>query len=463
MGPLRNRATRQSYDPEMLENWTIVRLQEELTKRNISFPRNARRMALVRLLRPAIEARHEGNPAINASDRHDLLGSARSHDSMEATQQDGRAQGREETFLQLLSSMTTTMQSMQKNVSDLTGKVNELMAKQSEKDKNDSRTENRTVQQNSTGPTGNACYNECSSTSTNAYDLGSAYSALRKSTRSASLPSAAAGSEMQARAMNQCSQWGYSAESLPFVETISSTLKKNIIAGKDVNLAALLIPYYNGSGVNSTECCDESKSKQDIRLNRDLNIKEFILAFGTYKNVMCSAYPERRPELDAYERHIVDMSSRYQGNGFYEYHKRFSAEAAAHLRYNNTAVDWSIKNNTLFCNIFSNLRPMACSLCSSTFHTANFCNRSSGSQKFNAFKFKRNDDVDTYGRERVFHKDREICNNFNGARGCSSFRCRNFHVCVICKGDHSKMTCPQLSKNEMTGAQKIGAPMMRKI
>lgn len=73
------------------------------------------------------------------------------------------------------------------------------------------------------------------------------------------------------------------------------------------------------------------KDKPDPRLNRKLSIEEFISAFGIYKNIMCEQFPHRRAELDLYERDVVEMSTRYGGSGFYEYHKQFSARSAAHL------------------------------------------------------------------------------------------------------------------------------------
>lgn len=119
----------------------------------------------------------------------------------------------------------------------------------------------------------------------------------------------------------------------------------------------MLIPYYSGSCNDSTE--EINTTKHDPRLSRTLSIGEFIQAFGTYKSVMCSTYPNRRNELDLYETDIVDMASRYPGKSFYEYHRQFSLQAAAHLRY-NIAVDWSVRYNSLFCNIFANLKPNTC-------------------------------------------------------------------------------------------------------
>ena len=182
--------------------------------------------------------------------------------------------------------------------------------------------------------------------------------------------------------------------------------------------------------------------------------------FGIYKSIICSAYPNRRNELGLYERDIVDMASRYPGKGFYEYHRQFSPQAAAHLHYNNSVVDWSVRNNSTFCNIFANLKPNTCNLCNSTLHTSAFCpkliiNRQLVQQGFfrNSKLLRQEQDLYSYGRERVFHLGKEICNNFNGERGCFAPRCNNLHVCLICKKEHSQSICP-FPKNEMRWSPK---------
>lgn len=149
---------------------------------------------------------------------------------------------------------------------------------------------------------------------------------------------------------------------------------------------------------------------------------------------MCSAYPQRRNELDLYERDIDDMATGYSGRGFYEYHRQFSLQAAAHLLYNNIMVDWSVRNNLLFCNIFANLKPNTCNHCNSTLHLSGLC--PSIVQKgtvdvHNIQGYKNNKSEfakDSYGRSRVYHFGKEICNNFNGDRGCKAFRCNNLRM-----------------------------------
>ncbi|CAG2220729.1 unnamed protein product [Mytilus edulis] len=381
---------------------------------------------------------------VDISDKADepttIYGGARSHDASVRIQEEQVAstttssnEGR--TLINLVSRLSSTVQSLQQNVSSLNGKVNSLLVVQP-----NTRQEEVAV---STFTSTGSQRGEAINNSGNSHNLESTYASLNRTT----IPAEAAGSKNQEAKSVRTSR-GYSAETLPFVETISPQLRKNIISGLDINLASVLIPYYVGSGTNEMFDGDDKNYKTDPRLTRSLSIGEFIQAFSIYKSVMCSAFPHRRSELDSYERDIVDMASRYPGKGFYEYHRRFSLDAAAHMRFNNIAVDWSIRNNTLFCNIFANTRPNSCNLCGSTFHTSGFCNQNSQNSRV------RNDEsMDTYGRNRSFHLGREICNNFNGIKGCSAIRCRNNHICLNCQGEHPKTMCMQ-SKNGNNGPQR---------
>ncbi len=241
------------------------------------------------------------------------------------------------------------------------------------------------------------------------------------------------------------STYGYSAETLPLVEIIHPTLQRQIVEGKDVNLAALLIPNYH------MPTDPVPGHKVDQRLNNVLTISQFIQAFGMYKNIMCKAHPHRRQELDLYERDILDMSSRFGGSGFYEYHKTFSAQAASHLRYNSLKVDWSVRNNTLYCSIFTNARANSCANCGSTLHLSSFCptqetqswqtSAGSGSNvsspsSWNVVHPANRASVykDILGRTRCVHNGSEVCNNFNSVRGCQWVKCRNLHICGTVQG-----------------------------
>ena len=148
---------------------------------------------------------------------------------------------------------------------------------------------------------------------------------------------------------------GYSSESLPHVELVSPMIRRKIIEGKNINLAVLLISHYEGAMTNEerSEMYSCSTRKPDHRLNKILDLSSFMKAFGIYKSVMTEVYPQRQKELDLYERNIIDMGMRYPGSGFYKYHKQFSAKEAAYLQQHNIKIDWSIRDNILYTNIFT--------------------------------------------------------------------------------------------------------------
>ena len=85
---------------------------------------------------------------------------------------------------------------------------------------------------------------------------------------------------------------GFSEESLPFIQTVHSTLRKLIAKGKDINLAALLIPYYTGYHADSAEIIKD-KDRPDLRLQNSITLSQFIQAFGICKDILCEVYPSR--------------------------------------------------------------------------------------------------------------------------------------------------------------------------
>ncbi|CAC5420918.1 unnamed protein product [Mytilus coruscus] len=127
---------------------------------------------------------------------------------------------------------------------------------------------------------------------------------------------------------------GVRSDDFPNVDIVSTGLQKQIIQGKDINLASLLIPSFE-SPQSQTILAHSMEinvgNKPDPRLNRQLTIQEFIKAFGKFKRVMTSAFPGRRFELDAYEEDIIEISNFY-GQKFYDYHKLFSAKASTLLQ-----------------------------------------------------------------------------------------------------------------------------------
>ena len=460
MAPKRKSRSRPApYDPELPINWTLQRLREELLRKGIRAPQGTRRMALVRMLNENQQSASTSN--FETTPRSEPI----------RTTGNGPVNNGDRTVVDIVSRLTSTVHTLQQSVSTLNEKVNNLSTQVNDAVNRVVVTQSdRTtlVRGNSTEQPQHTGTNVNEQSQVQGFTMATAIAALNSN--QIRTVSAAAGSEAQASNTNNYKRtaFGYSAESLPLVETVAPNIRQSIIQGKDVNLASLLIPSYSGpcsdvyeENTNISLC---HQVKPDHRLNRSLNIGEFIQAFGIYKSIMCSTFPSRRMELDLYERDIVDMASKYPGKGFYEYHKQFSLIAASQLKYNNILVDWSVRNNTLFCNILANVRPHTCETCDSTLHTTGFCPNSQAismedRKEYNKRKLG-NNETDSHGRKRIYFKGREICNNFNGDRGCSSSRCNNWHICSDCKGEHSKSVCP-LSKNDQAPQYK-GALSLRK-
>ena len=79
------------YDPDLLDNWTLTRLKDECKRLEITFPSNARRAALIRLLK---EHKRDSEQAGDSPDLPTL-----SQDAPRSTGQDG---GREVHHLELI-------------------------------------------------------------------------------------------------------------------------------------------------------------------------------------------------------------------------------------------------------------------------------------------------------------------------------------------------------------------------
>ena len=170
-----------------------------------------------------------------------------------------------------------------------------------------------------------------------------------------------------------------------------------------------------------------------------------------YKTVMCTGFPHRQQELDLYHLAIVNMASRHTGQGFYDYHCQFSARAATLLRYNNICIDWSVRDEILYNNIFSGRPSTVCAVCNSSSHETSFCTSTAPTarneyngrpERFQRSNSERTRTTDLHGRPRLYHQGKEVCNNFNADSGCRTQNCPRAHVCTSCKTDHSKATCP---------------------
>ena len=245
---------------------------------------------------------------------------------------------------------------------------------------------------------------------------------------------------------------GVAADELPHIDVVTDSVKRNIITGKYVNLACLLIPDFvaptaQKEDMNGLEFL--RRDRRDHRLDRALTITQFYKAFGIYKRVMCEAYPLRRIELDLYEADIGNIFQHY-GDIFYAYHVQFSKQAAAYLE-KGVKVDWPKLHKDLFQLIVGGVKTKSCDHCGQADHQSPFCPTQidqpipSGVKKpFDSARVnsKKDQTHDIYGRLKVMHNGKEIRNNFNSVRGCINASCSFLHICKKCKKTgHGENTC----------------------
>ena len=466
------------YDLDLPENKTVSQLKDDLTKRGIDFPANARKTQLIKLWKnyvirmtapvhipetdsPTDSNRHDTLPDVNATLVTSPSGPSQGSPDLEDVHKHGD-----------LHHVHATMSTMASTMERLVNKVAELEKKQLNP-------------QALIIPQSNAPY-IIPQHSQGRYTLETAMS---QPVAAASVPNVntrpanminvtndnvpvgmndAAPLGLPVTAVHSGSvgplNQGYSSESLPHVELVSPMIRKKILEGKNVNLAVLLIPHYEGVMTNEerSDLYSCSTKKPDHRLNKILDLSSFMKAFGIYKSVMTEVYPQRQKELDLYERNIIDMGTRYPGSGFYEYHRQFSAKAAAYLEQHNIKIDWSIRDNILYTNIFTGQQASSCRLCHSLSHDTSFCPQTLH-ERYSRFDSKQVDKTsDMRGRAKQFFNGQEICNNYNGPKGCIRDRCNYSHVCLSCHNSHPQRKCPELmSSKKMTESKNVQAPRNR--
>ena len=146
---------------------------------------------------------------------------------------------------------------------------------------------------------------------------------------------------------------------------------------------------------------------------------------------MCQGYPHRNGELDAYLTETIGMATDFGAGTFYEYHKMFSARAATLLLNHNVKLDWSVRDNDMYCKLFAGRHAIACGICSSMAHSMDFCplstafrnnRRLGGTGHFNNLE----------NGVAQHRKGDGICHAFNSAKGCARLACRFAHACMVC-------------------------------
>ena len=123
-------------------------------------------------------------------------------------------------------------------------------------------------------------------------------------------------------------------------------------------------------------------------------------------------------------------------------------------------INSAIRDNTLFSNLFAGHKVLFCTLCQSLSHTDKFCELHAVDGASTSTQDQRYRQVDRrsdyLGRKRVFHQGSEVCNNFNGRKGCFRINCKFVHACSTCKGSHCVDKCDKVNGSSQSGPKSSG-------
>ncbi|KAE8295201.1 hypothetical protein D5F01_LYC06127 [Larimichthys crocea] len=162
----------------------------------------------------------------------------------------------------------------------------------------------------------------------------------------------------------------------PRPSPVSSALRQQILSGNYVDLAQLIHPStYNPHIPRELQTAlGTFQLKQPLTTHsKELTAPEFTLAFSLYRDVIRSAFPDRRSELDDYLSLIIDLALRFGGNGFYSYHIMFASQAAERLHQFNQGTYWGTLDIELYCRTFAARSSLHCDQCGAPSHPATTC------------------------------------------------------------------------------------------
>ena len=173
------------------------------------------------------------------------------------------------------------------------------------------------------------------------------------------------------------------------------------------------------------------------------DIRVWMHCFARMAAVLVTRFPEKGPELWAYQSTILKAAHTFEGMSWVAYDRQFRREALARKDLN-----WSIPNIRLYNEAFTGrARTLSrCPHCLSEEHTAAVCPYNPTPPVLGWLQ-EPHQLVTTPARSQSAAPNKgaggqEICRNFNRER-CYLSRCRFLHCCLECYGPHPSARCPQ--------------------
>ena len=178
-----------------------------------------------------------------------------------------------------------------------------------------------------------------------------------------------------------------------------------------------------------------------------ISIKTWLECFARLAAVLVFRFPEKGPELWAYQSTILNAAHSYEGATWVAYDRQFRREMLARKDLN-----WCIPNSRLYNEAFTGRAKMMqrCQYCLSEDHGSTGCPQHPNPMILGWFQppaaLPQPSALTSVAPSLPSTSARppgtEVCRNFNAGL-CNFGRCRYSHVCSDCAGPHNALSCPR--------------------
>ena len=178
-----------------------------------------------------------------------------------------------------------------------------------------------------------------------------------------------------------------------------------------------------------------------------ITIKTWMECFARLAAVLVTRFPEKGPELWAYQSTILNAAHSYEGATWVAYDRQFRRELLA-----RNDLNWSVPNSRLYNEAFTGrARNMPrCQHCLSEDHGSTGCPQHPSPMLVGWFHPPVTPPqspglggaTPTPPPTSTKSAGAEVCRNFNAGR-CRYSRCRFAHLCSDCGGPHPALSCPR--------------------
>lgn len=214
-------------------------------------------------------------------------------------------------------------------------------------------------------------------------------------------------------------------------------LVKRILELEFVEMAELTVDAWEDSSSPAPDTSVVGRRPSRRAPITDINI--WLECYARLAALLSTRFPDKAPELWAYQSTIVRAARNYEGGAWVAYDRQYRREALA-----NKNLDWSVPNHRLYNEAFTGRAKSIprCHICLSDTHPTHQCPSNPNLLTGFGWQDTRLAPTAQWHTRSTPPNRPEICRNYNENR-CFHPKCRYIHVCLECSYPHPYASCPR--------------------